>query len=50
MWLIDHFNPRYLIHGHMHVYDKRIPTVTVRGKTTVVKRLTVIDPGYRVCP
>jgi Icc-related predicted phosphoesterase len=36
LWLIDHYQPRYLIHGHKHVYDQREQTVTRRGHTTVI--------------
>ncbi len=36
IWFIDHYQPRYLIHGHQHVYDSREETVTPRGKTTVI--------------
>ncbi len=36
LWLIDHYQPRYFIHGHKHVYDQREQTVTPRGATTVV--------------
>ncbi len=43
LWFIDHYQPRYLIHGHMHVYDNREPRVTQRGKTTIVNAY-----GYRI--
>jgi Icc-related predicted phosphoesterase len=43
LWFIDHYQPRYVIHGHMHVYDNREPVVTSRGKTTVVNAY-----GYRI--
>ncbi len=36
VWLIDHYQPRYLIHGHKHVYDHREETITQRGTTTIV--------------
>jgi Icc-related predicted phosphoesterase len=36
LWFIDHYQPRYLIHGHTHIYDKRVATVTQRGATTIV--------------
>src|SRR5919199_3536859 len=35
LWLIDHYRPDYLIHGHQHVYDPRTITQTVRGHTLV---------------
>lgn len=42
-WLIEHYRPRYLIHGHVHVYDARAETVTQHGPTTVVNAY-----GYRI--
>jgi len=50
VWLIDHYQPRYLIHGHTHVYDHRAETATPRGVTTIVnayghKILEVAVPG-----
>jgi Icc-related predicted phosphoesterase len=35
-WLIKTFQPRYHLHGHIHVYDRRTPTVTRVGATEVV--------------
>ena len=35
-WLIDTFRPRYHLHGHAHVYDRRTPTLTTLGATQVV--------------
>lgn len=43
LWFIDHFKPHYLIHGHVHVYDNRMPTVTQRGATTIINTY-----GYRI--
>jgi Icc-related predicted phosphoesterase len=43
VWFIDHYQPRYVIHGHMHVYDNREAVVTPRGKTTIVNTY-----GYRI--
>ncbi len=43
LWFVDHYQPRYLIHGHMHLYDNREPTVTQRGNTTIVNTY-----GYRI--
>ena len=34
--LMERFRPRYLIHGHVHVYSPRQPTETVYGDTTVL--------------
>jgi uncharacterized protein len=48
VWFIDHYQPRYLLHGHKHVYDTREKTVTERGATSVVNtygyRLLDIEP------
>jgi Icc-related predicted phosphoesterase len=30
------FQPRYHLHGHTHVYDRRTPTTTQFGRTTVM--------------
>src|SRR5919199_757772 len=35
LWFIDHYRPDYLIHGHVHVYDTRTVTQTIRGHTLV---------------
>jgi Icc-related predicted phosphoesterase len=35
-WFIDQYKPRYLIHGHVHLYDHRAEAVTQRGATTIV--------------
>ncbi len=43
VWLIDHYQPRYFLHGHKHVYDPREQTVTQRGTTTIVNTY-----GYRI--
>ncbi len=42
-WFIDQYKPRYLFHGHKHVYDHREETVTQQGATTVVNTY-----GYRI--
>ena len=39
---IDRYQPRYLIHGHVHVYSPRQVTETVHGNTTVLNAY-----GYR---
>ena len=43
VWFIDHYQPRYLVHGHIHVYDSRQEVTTRRGATTVVNTY-----GYRI--
>ncbi len=35
-WLIRLFKPRYHLHGHIHLYDRRAETVTRVGATEVV--------------
>jgi Icc-related predicted phosphoesterase len=35
-WLIRTFKPRYHLHGHIHLYDLRTPTVTRVGVTEVI--------------
>lgn len=30
------FRPRYLIHGHQHVYNHKTPTMTQYGETTII--------------
>ncbi len=35
-WFIKKFNPTYLVHGHIHLYDARETRITKTGETTVV--------------
>jgi Icc-related predicted phosphoesterase len=35
-WLIRAFKPRYHLHGHIHLYDRRAATITRVGATEVV--------------
>ena len=35
-WFIKKFQPTYLVHGHIHLYDMNTPRITKVGKTTVV--------------
>jgi Icc-related predicted phosphoesterase len=35
-WLVRMFQPTYHLHGHIHVYDRRVPSVTQVGRTEVV--------------
>ena len=35
-WLIRTFQPRYHLHGHIHLYDRRAKTVTRVGNTEIV--------------
>lgn len=43
LWLMDTFKPRYLIHGHIHLYRQDAPRVTRYGDTLVVNTY-----GYQV--
>jgi hypothetical protein len=43
LWLMDRFRPRYLIHGHTHVYLPNQPVCTVYGNTEVINSY-----GYRL--
>jgi len=36
LWLVRTFQPRYHLHGHIHLYDPRVQTVTHVGKTEVI--------------
>ncbi len=35
-WLIRNFKPRYHLHGHIHLYDRRAETMTQVGPTQVI--------------
>ncbi|WP_294427679.1 metallophosphoesterase [uncultured Treponema sp.] len=35
-WFIKKFQPAYLVHGHIHLYDMNTPRLTKSGETTVV--------------
>jgi Icc-related predicted phosphoesterase len=35
-WLIGTFKPRYHLHGHIHLFDRRKPTVTRVGSTEIL--------------
>lgn len=50
-WLIDRFRPRYLLHGHKHVYRPQT-TRTRYGATTVINvyPLAVIEVGQADSP
>ncbi|MBM3188579.1 MAG: metallophosphoesterase [Chloroflexi bacterium] len=43
LYLMERFKPRYLIHGHTHLYRHDAPRVTQFGETTVVNTY-----GYQV--
>ena len=48
-WFMRVFRPRYLIHGHMHVYRRDTPTVTQYADTTVINtypyRVLTLEPA-----
>jgi Icc-related predicted phosphoesterase len=51
-WLIETFQPRYHLHGHVHVYDRRNTCVTSVGRTEVInvypyRELTLDVPEAR---
>jgi Icc-related predicted phosphoesterase len=35
-WLVETFQPRYHLHGHVHRYDRRTPNTTQLGKTEII--------------
>jgi Icc-related predicted phosphoesterase len=36
LWLMKRFRPRYLVHGHVHLWDRNQQRVSRYGDTTVV--------------
>lgn len=36
IWLMNTFKPRYLLHGHTHLYRQDVPTVTRYASTDVI--------------
>ena len=51
-WLIERFKPRYHLHGHIHLYDRRTATTTRVGETDVInvypfRELELSLPGGR---
>lgn len=36
LWFIRRFKPRYLVHGHIHLYDLNAKRVSTYGETTIV--------------
>jgi len=35
-WFIEHFHPKYMIHGHIHLYNPQATRVTVHNGTTII--------------
>ncbi len=36
LWFMRTFRPRYLLHGHIHLYDRNAPRSTVYHDTTII--------------
>jgi len=49
-WFIKKFQPTYLVHGHIHLYDMNTPRKTEVGNTTVVNAFshTILELDYRL--
>jgi Icc-related predicted phosphoesterase len=54
---MDRFKPRYLIHGHSHLYSQLQTTTTQYGVTTVINAypyrlldIEPLDPPQKACP
>ena len=47
LWIMRKFKPRYLIHGHVHLWDRNQPRVSRYLETTVVNAYdhVVVKPG-----
>jgi len=45
LWFMRAFKPKYLVHGHIHLYDNTTPRKTQYGRTTVINACghTVIE-------
>ncbi|MBQ0051484.1 MAG: metallophosphoesterase [Treponema sp.] len=41
-WFIRKFQPKYLVHGHIHLYDMNTPRITVSHKTTVINAYSYV--------
>ena len=35
-WFIEHFCPKYMVHGHIHLYNPQSPRVTEHNGTTII--------------
>jgi Icc-related predicted phosphoesterase len=36
LWFMRRFHPRYLVHGHVHLYDRNAAREVRYGSTTVI--------------
>jgi Icc-related predicted phosphoesterase len=45
LWFMDWYKPRYMLHGHVHTWDRRKQTETQYGNTCImnINPVTVID-------
>ncbi len=52
LWLMKTFKPRYLIHGHIHLYDMNDVRLSAFGETTVINAFghCVVDLGDEYGP
>ena len=46
-WFMDSFSPRYLVHGHIHLYDLQDIRVSKYHDTTVINAYShfILDTG-----
>lgn len=49
-WFMERVRPRYLVHGHSHVYNRMQPSTTKYGQAVVLNafpfRVIEIEPGH----
>lgn len=49
-WLMRRFRPRYMVHGHSHVYNRMQPSMSRYGHTVVLNafpyHVIEIEPGH----
>nr|MDA3852520.1 metallophosphoesterase [Spirochaetaceae bacterium] len=36
LWFLKTFQPQYMIHGHIHIYDSNIPRKSLFLNTTII--------------
>ena len=46
LWLMRVFKPRWLVHGHIHLYDLADVRISTYLETTRHQRLRPLDPGH----
>lgn len=47
-WFIKKFSPKFLVHGHIHIYDQRDPRITKTEQTTVVNAYAHYILNYEI--